>query len=177
MTSTLSREFFYLSQEEIDEDEAIRKILEDGRKPVKSQGSPKDEKVERESRRRRYSTESSSDSSDDSRWRRRRRRSRSRSRSKRSRSMSRRRSRKRRSRSSNREDGELGTSEDSGSDQKPEVVQEKFKRKRKKKKGNEYEGESRWGFLTTLPSLPVADPNFFFVSFQRLRRSIRRRSA
>ncbi|CRL00233.1 CLUMA_CG013506, isoform A [Clunio marinus] len=122
-------------KEETDEDEAIKKILEEGRKPIRAlETSKTEEKSERKSRRRDRST-SSSYSSDYSEHRSRRSyKNRSRSRSRK------RRSRHRRSRSFNREEGEIATSEESESDSRhQEVVKEKFKRKRKKKKGNEYE--------------------------------------
>lgn len=135
-------------QDEIDEDEAIQRILDEGRNPTKGQDSSKNgDKVERS---RRTSTSSSCSSNDSRSKHRRRRKSRSRSysrsRSRRSRSRSRHRernkSRRNRSRSLNREEGEIDSSDDSESDYKRQevVTQEKLKRKRKKKKGNDYEG-------------------------------------
>lgn len=169
--------FLSLSQEEIDEDEAIKKILDEGRGKTSKEPSKSDERVKNRSHRYSSPSSASSASSDDSHFRRKKRRShsRSRSRSRRSRSRSHHRDRKKkhrnRSRSANREDGEIDSSDDSDSDNKPgrkrpEVVQEKNKKKRKKKKGNEYEGRTTGflGFLRIFSTLLLTSCNISLTS-------------
>lgn len=127
------RLFLFYSQNEIEEEEAIRKILEDGRQPLKCQEkvSVYDEKTKKESRRRHYSSD---DSSIDSLKERHRSRSRSRS--------PRRNKKGRRSHSNPREDGELDTSSDSCDSNilETEFRENHQKKRKKKKKGNDYEG-------------------------------------
>lgn len=132
--------FYLFLQNEIEEEEAIRKILEEGRQTIKCQGM---KEIDKKNRRKYYSTSDDSDSSSHH-TNRRYRRSRSRDDS-----LCRSRSRKKRSRSRDREDGELESTDlDSDDLRKYMEFGKKIQKKRKKKnKGNEYEGILYWFIL------------------------------
>lgn len=132
-------------QNEKEEEKAIRKILEEGRQPLKCQEKVSlcDEKSEKtsETRRKYNSSSENSDLSDDKRRRRRRKKSRSRSRSG-SRKAKDKKSRSRSEEEETREDGELddSSSNSTDSDYLREIEYREIKKRKKKRKGNEYEG-------------------------------------